>query len=50
MKQKADKLLLAAMEKLEKLRRQECFDPANADSKPTSAQQEVIQDFGKVKI
>lgn len=50
MSKKPDKLLLAAMERLEKLRRQECFDPANADSKPTLAQQEVIQDFGKVKI
>lgn len=50
MKQKADKLLLAAMEKLEKLRRQECFDPANPDSKPTAAQQQVIDDFGHTKI
>lgn len=38
------------MEKLEQLRRQECFDPANPDSKPTSAQQEVINDFGSTKI
>lgn len=50
MTKKPDKLLLAAMEKLEKLRRQECFDPANSDSKPTAAQQQVIDDFGHTKI
>lgn len=50
MKQKTDKLLLAAMEKLEKLRRQECFDPANPDSKPTLAQQQVIDDITSHKI
>jgi len=44
MKQKTDKLLLAAMEKLEKLRRQECFDPASPDSKPTPSQEQVIKD------
>jgi phage terminase large subunit-like protein len=50
MTKKPNKLLLAAVEKLEKLRRQECFDPANADSKPTPAQQEVIDDITKHKI
>lgn len=50
MKQKPDKILLAAMEKLEKLRRQECFDPASPDSKPTLIQQQVIDDFGKTRI
>lgn len=50
MTKKPDKLLLAAMEKLEKLRRQECFDPANPDSKPTPAQQEVIDDINSHKI
>lgn len=45
-----DKLLLAALDKLEKLRKQECFDPANPDSKPTLAQQQVIDEFGKIKI
>ena len=50
MEHKPDKILLAAMEKLEKLRRQECFDPANPDSKPTPAQQQVIDDFGHTKI
>lgn len=46
----SDKLLLAALDKLEKLRKQECFDPANPDSKPTPAQQEVIDDIGKHKF
>jgi len=50
MKQKTDKLLLAAMEKLEKLRRQECFDPASPDSTPTPTQQQVIDDFGSTHI
>lgn len=50
MAKKPDKFLLAAMEKLEKLRRQEAFDPASPDSKPTQAQQAVISDFGKVKV
>lgn len=50
MAKKADKFLLAAMEKLEKLRRQECFDPASPDSKPTPAQQEVINDVIRHKI
>lgn len=50
MAKKPDKFLLAAMEKLEKLRRQEAFDPVNPNSQPTPAQQEVIHDFGKVKI
>lgn len=38
------------MEKLEKLRRQECFDPANPDSKPTLAQQQVVDDITSHKI
>lgn len=46
----SDKLFLAALDKLEKLRKQECFDPANPDSKPTPAQQQVIDEFGKIKI
>ena len=50
MAKKADKFLLAAMEKLEKLRRQEAFDPANMDSQPTPAQQQVIDDFGTNKV
>lgn len=50
MSKKPDKLLLAAMEKLEKLRRQECFDPASPDSAPTPTQQQVIDDFGSTHI
>jgi phage terminase large subunit-like protein len=46
----SDKMFFAALEKLEKLRKQECFDPANPDSKPTAAQQQVINDFGHIKI
>lgn len=45
-----DKQLLAALERLEKLQRQESFDPINPSSKPTAAQQEVIEDFGKIKV
>jgi phage terminase large subunit-like protein len=50
MAKKPDKFLLAAMEKLEKLRRQEAFDPTSPDSKPTPAQQEVINDVIRHKI
>lgn len=50
MGKKPDKFLLAAMEKLEKLRRQEAFDPVSPDSLPTPAQKEVIDDFGSVRI
>lgn len=50
MAKKPDKFLLAAMEKLEKLRRQEAFDPVNPDSKPTPAQQQVIDEFGMAHI
>lgn len=46
----SDKLFLAALEKLEKLQRQECFDPVNPASKPTTAQESVISDFGKTHI
>lgn len=49
-KASSDKMLIAALEKLEKLQRQESFDPANPDSKPTASQQAVINDFSRVKI
>ena len=45
-----DKILLAAIAKLDKLRLQECFDPINPDSKPTPIQQEVLDDITKHKI
>lgn len=50
MSKSSDKQLLAALERLEKLQRQESFDPANPSSKPTKAQQQVIDDFGKIKV
>jgi hypothetical protein len=50
MTKKPDKMLLAAMEKLEKLRRQEAFDPVNPNSKPTPDQQRVIDEFGLAHI
>lgn len=46
----SDKLFIAALEKLEKLRKQECFDPANPDSKPTAAQKQVLDDFAIRKL
>jgi phage terminase large subunit-like protein len=45
-----DKMLLAAIAKLDKLRLQECFDPINPDSKPTPIQQEVLDDINNHKI
>lgn len=45
-----DKILAAAMRRLELLRRDEAFDPFNPDSRPTKAQQELIDEFGRIKI
>ena len=45
-----DKHLLAALERLEKLQRQESFDPINPASRPTAAQQQVIDDVNTYKI
>lgn len=50
MTKSADKQLLAALERLEKLQRQESFDPVNPTSKPTASQQEVINDITNYKI
>lgn len=44
-----DKLLAAAIRRLELIKRNECFDPVDPNSKPTNAQYEVINDFGKIK-
>lgn len=44
-----EKLLVAAMRRLESITRIEAFDPYNPDSRPNKPQQEVIDDFGKVK-
>lgn len=41
--------LAAAMRRLERLRRAECFDPNFPESKPTPAQREIIDDFGIVR-
>lgn len=38
-----------ALQRLEKLRRNEAFDPNNLDSKSTTKQQQVFDDFGKFK-
>lgn len=43
------KLIAAAIRRLEILRRNEAFDPIHPDSRPTSKQQQVIEDFGKFK-
>ncbi len=45
-----DKLLAAALSKLEKIRKSEAFDPVNIDSRPTAPQKEVIDDFGKIPV
>lgn len=50
MAKQPDKFLLAAMDKLEKLRRRECFDPINPESKATPAQLQVIEDIDQHKI
>jgi len=50
MAKQSDKQLLAALERLERLQRQESFDPAKPSSKPTPAQKQVIDDFGKIKV
>jgi len=42
------KEIVAALAKLKIMKRRRCFDPYDLDSTPTSSQQEVIDDFGKV--
>lgn len=42
-------LLAAAMSKLERMRKIEAFDPSNLESKPTVKQQEVFDDFGRIR-
>lgn len=41
--------LAAALQQLETRVRRECFDIINPDSKPTTMQQEVINDFGLIR-
>lgn len=42
------RLLAAAMRRMEAITRAECFDPIHPDSRPTPAQQEVINEFGAI--
>lgn len=44
-----EKLLAAALRRLEVLRRREAFDPISPESKPTEKQQAVFDDFSKIK-
>lgn len=43
------RLVAAAMRRLELLNRNSCFDPVDPQSRPTAPQQEVIDDFGIVR-
>lgn len=43
------RVVASALHRLDRMRRQEAFDPAQPDSRPTLAQQEVIDDFGKIR-
>lgn len=44
------RLLAAAMRRMEAITRAECFDPIRPDSRPTAAQQEVINEFGFIPV
>lgn len=44
-----NKLIAAAVARLAKLKRQRSFVPNDPDSRPTAAQQELIEDFGRVR-
>lgn len=43
------KLIAAALKRLELLKKQEAFDPQRTESRPTPKQMEVIREFGVVK-
>ena len=43
-----NKLLIAALRRLEAINRVSCFDPINPDSLPTAAQTQVLDDFGVI--
>ena len=45
-----DKLVAAALKRLDALSRRDCFDPVSPTSRPTAAQQEVMDEFGKVPV
>ena len=42
-------MLALAAERYRRLQLQDAFDPNDLSTKPTPAQQEVFEDFGKVK-
>lgn len=44
------KLVAVAIRKLDSLNRITCFDPVNPESRPTTAQQEVINEFGTIPV
>lgn len=44
-----NQLLALAADRLRRLKLAECFDPLNLNSRPTPAQQEVIDEFGKIR-
>lgn len=44
-----DKLIAAALHRLELLKKRTAFDPVHLDSKPTAMQQSVFDDFGRIK-
>jgi len=50
MKENEDRLLAAALLRLEHLTRSESFDPNSPSSRPTEAQLEVIKEFGVIPI
>lgn len=43
------KIVAAALNRYRKLNLNDCFDPADATSRPTGPQLEVIEDFGKIQ-
>lgn len=44
-----DKILAAALARLQRLEKVEAFDPINLESRPTPKQQQVIEEFGQFK-
>lgn len=44
------KVVAAALSRLERIKRETAFDPYNPESQPTKAQQEVLDDFGKIRF
>lgn len=44
------RLLAAAMRRMEAITRASCFDPVHPESRPTEKQQEVINEFGRIPV